>query len=160
MVALIHETLKDRQPYREHKRISALLRACSFEITRRTLWEMKNDPEIAAFGISAKEHLDGILTVLRDLADMLESAEPHKTEASTIHAAAALGKQRFQQGYRVSTIATCVRLLERAMYDVLQERFLSLNQSFPALDFKRLHESLALQLEVAQKSFLESGRAA
>jgi hypothetical protein len=85
---------------------------------------------------------------------MLESAKPEHASEEAIQSAKMHGIKRYQQGYTIPLLATEVRLLEQAVYDVIHEHMRSLNLSYFMFDLKRLNASFGIQLEHAQIAFL------
>jgi hypothetical protein len=75
---------------------------------------------------------------------MLESAEPEKGQAvnTIIQGATVRGGKRYQRGYTIPLLTTYVRLLERAIYDVIHQQMLTLNLSYLVFDLKRLNDAL------------------
>lgn len=67
--------------------------------------------------------------LLRELAEMLESNETDQISTESLRAAEARGEYRYQKGYTIPLLATQVRLVEGAIYDVIRENLLSLNLS-------------------------------
>jgi hypothetical protein len=58
-------------------------------------------------------------------------------------------------GYTAPLLATEVRILERAIYNVIHKNLPSVNLSFFMFELKQLNESLAVQLEYTLKAFME-----
>jgi ActR/RegA family two-component response regulator len=136
------------------KRISQVLRESVFEITQRALKEMKSDPALGAMPITDEERVEFIPRTIEELATILESAEPDGAARERLIQGAALrGTKRYQLGYTLPLLATYVRALERAIYDVVHEHMRSLNLSYFMFDLKRLNDTLGLQLEFTQMAF-------
>ncbi len=136
------------------KRISQVLRDDAFEITQRTLDEMKADPALGAIPITDEKRIEFIPRILEDLATLLESAEPEQAMEEANENAKMRGIKRYQQGYTIPLLATDVRLLEQAIYDVIHEHMRSLNLSYFMFDLKRLNAYLGIQLKHTQLAFL------
>jgi DNA-binding response OmpR family regulator len=158
LVSLIEQKLQNRKPgaVAATKRIAQILRDNSFEITQQALKEMKSDPLLGKLPITDEERIEHTPQVLEELATMLESAEPDRTPPSTMHASQLRGIRQHQLGYTIPLLATHVRLVERAIYDVIHENLKSLNLSYFMFDMKRLNDSLGLQLEHSLKAFLDA----
>jgi ActR/RegA family two-component response regulator len=138
------------------KRISQILREETFEITQRALREMKSDPALGAIRITDEERIEFTPRTLEELATMLESPEPDDdARERLIQGATMRGTRRYQLGYTLPLLATYVRLLERAIYDVIHEHMRSLNLSYFMFDLKRLNDTLGLQLEHTLMAFLK-----
>ena len=158
LVSLIEQKLKNREPGAgvATKRIAQILRENTFEITQRALTEMKSDPLLGTLPLTDEQRVEHTPQVLEELATMLDSLEPNRTQPSTIDAAELRGAKRYQFGYTSPLLATHVRLMERAIYDVIHEHLLSLNLSYFMFDLKRLNDSLGVQLEHSLKAFLDA----
>src|SRR5664280_1089744 len=158
LVSLIEQKLKNREPGAgaATKRIDQILRENTFEITQRALTEMKSDPLLGTLPLTDELRVEHTPQVLEELATMLDSEERNRTQPSTIDAAELRGAKRYQFGYTSPLLATHVRLLERAIYDVIHEQLLSLNLSYFMFDLKRLNDSLGVQLEHSLKAFLDA----
>jgi ActR/RegA family two-component response regulator len=160
LVSLIERKLKNRQPGKAAgtKRIADILREHIFEITRRALEEMKADPSLGKLSLAEEERIEHIPQLLADLAVRLEPAEPRRDEPVSTHGAEACGRKRYRMGYTAPLLITQMRLLERAIYDVIHENLLSMNLSHFMLDLKRLNDTLGVQLEHTFKAYLEAER--
>ena len=158
LVSLIEQKLKNREPGAgaATKRIAQILRENTFEITQRALTEMKSDPLLGTLPLTDEQRVEHTPQVLEELATMLDSEEPNRTQPNTIDAAELRGAKRYQFGYTSPLLATHVRLLERAIYSVIHEQLLSLNLSYFMFDLKRLNDSLGVQLEHSLKAFLDA----
>jgi ActR/RegA family two-component response regulator len=156
LVSLIEQKLKNREPDAgaATKRIAQILRENTFEITQRALNEMKSDALLGKLPLADEQRIEHLPRVLEELATMLESAEPTRTLASTLRAAQSLGIKQRQLGYTLPLLATHVRLVGRAVNDVIHENLMSLNLSYFMFDMKRLNDSLGFQLEHSLNAFL------
>ncbi len=157
LIKLIEQKLQNPKPGTgaATKRISQVLRENTLEITQRALREMKADPALGIIPITDEERIEFTPQTLEELATVLESAEPDgAARERLIQGATMRGTKRYQLGYTLPLLATYVRLLERAIYDVVHERMLTLNLSYFMFDLKRLNDTLGLQLELTQMAFL------
>ena len=136
------------------KRIAQVLRENVFEITQRTLEEMKAEPALRAVPITDEQRIELLPRTVEELATILESAEPRQVTEEAIQGAKMHGLKRYRLGYTIPLLAIDVRLLEEAIYDVIHEHMRSLNLSYFMFDLKRLNASLSIQLEHAQLAFL------
>jgi ActR/RegA family two-component response regulator len=160
LIKLIEQKLKN--PKSGHvvanKRVAQILRERVFEITQRALQEMKSDPLLGALPLADELRIEHTPRTVEELAAMLESTEPAQPRREMIQSAAARGEKRYKQGYSIPQLATCVRLLERAIFDVIHEHMLSLNLSYFMFDLKRLSDMLGLQLEHMLIAYLDEER--
>jgi DNA-binding response OmpR family regulator len=158
LINLIQQKLNDPKPGAgaATKRISQILRENVFEITQRTLNEMRADPSLKSIPITDEQRIEFIPRTVQDLATILESTEPEQATKETIHSATLRGLQRYQQGYTIPLLVSHMRIVEQAIYDVIHEHLLSLNLSYFMLDLKCLSASLSVQLEHTLLSFLNA----
>jgi ActR/RegA family two-component response regulator len=157
LLQLIEQKLKNPRPGKTsaNKRLSRILLENQSEITERALKEMKSDALLGTLPLTDEQRIEYVPLAVGELATMLESAEPEKVADSVMPGSEERAK-RYRQSYTIPMIATSVRLLQRAIYDVIQEKLLSLNLSFLMLDLKRLNDILGLQLEYMLKACLDA----
>jgi len=159
LINLIEQKLKHPKSGKvaDNKRLPEILRENVFEITQRALKEMTSDPNLGALPITDEERIEFTPRTIEELAAMLELPEPGQVEKDRfIQGAIVRGKKRYQLGYTIPLLATYVRLVERAIYDVVHEHMLSLNLSYFMFDLKRLNDTLGLQLEFMLAAYLEA----
>ncbi len=147
LINLIEQKLKNPKSghVAANKRISQILRENVSEITQRTLRELKADPLLGALPIADAQRIEFTPCTIEELAAMLESAEPEPAAEKVIQSTREA--KRYTQGYTTPQLAASVRLLERAIFDVIHEHMLSLNLSYFMFDLKRLSDILGIQLE-------------
>jgi len=160
LINLIEQKLKDPKTgtVEAKKRVSQVLRENLFDITQRALKEMKADALLGALPLPDELRIEYTSRTLEELAAMLESVEPERVAEEMIQSAVARGVKRYQQGYTVPQVAGYMRLLERAIFDVIHEHMLSLNLSYFMFDLKRLNDSLGIQLEQTLMAYLDVER--
>jgi YesN/AraC family two-component response regulator len=162
LVTLIEQKLSNRQRSQLSalKRIPDILREKTFDIAQRALTELKSHPLLGKLPLSDQERIAYIPELLRELAEMLESNEPDRIPAKSLRAAEERGEYRYQKGYTVPLLATQVRLVNGAMYEVIRENLLSLNLSYLMFDLKRLNDCSGIHLEHSLKAYLSRERSA
>lgn len=156
LIHLIESKLKDPRPGTNSatKRISRILREETFEITQRALTEMKSNPALGSIPIADEQRIEFIPRWLEELAAILESPNPVQATEEAIQSAKMRGLKQYQQGYTLPLLAIYVRLLEKAIYDVVHEHMRSLNLSYFMFDLKRLNDNLGIQFEHTLVAFL------
>jgi CheY-like chemotaxis protein len=156
LIDVIEEKLRcpSLNPEAATKRISQVLRECTFEITQRTLSAMKSDPALGALPLSDEQRIEFVPRLLEDLAAMLGFSERGQEPPEIVHSAKMRGFKQYRQGYTIPLLAAQIRFLEQAIYEVLHEHMRSLNLSYFMFDLKRLNSSLGIQLEHTQLAFL------
>jgi ActR/RegA family two-component response regulator len=149
LISLIEQKLKNPKSGQvvANKRVSQILRENVCEITQRTLREMKADPLLGALPLADEQRIEYTPGTIEELAAMLESAEPEQAAGEFIQSTVLRGAKRYKQSYTIPQLAACVRLLERAIFDMIHEHMLSLNLSYFMFDLKRLNDILGIQLE-------------
>jgi len=115
---------------------------------------MLSNPELAALRIKDEQRIEDIPHILAELVAMLELGSGEVLQ-STLRGAEQRGRKRYQLGYTAPLLATQVRILERAIYDVIHKNLPSVNLSFFMFELKQLNESLAIQLEHTIKAYMD-----
>jgi CheY-like chemotaxis protein len=156
LIERIEEKLRcpSLDPEAATKRISQVLRECTFEITQRALSAMKSDPALGALPLSDEQRIEFVPRILEDLASMLEISECGQEPPEIIHSAKMRGFKQYRLGYTIPLLAAHTRFVEQAIYEVIHEHMRSLNLSYFMFDLKRLNNSLGVQLEHTQLAFL------
>ena len=158
LVSLIEQKLTNRESGAgaATKRIAQILRDNSFEITQQALKEMKSDLLLGKLALPDDQRIEHLPHVLEELAAMLESGESTGTLSTTTYAAQLHGVRQRKLGYTLPLMATHMRLVGHAIYDVIHKNLMSLNLSYFMFDMKRLNDSLGLQLEHSIMAYLDA----
>lgn len=158
LINLIEKKLRNPRPGMAPAtmRIAELLRENVFEITQRLLTGVKADPGLGAMVLTDEERINDTPRMIEELAAILESPDSEPVAKEFIQSSKARGYKRHQQGYVLPLLVVHARLLEEAVYEVIHENLLSLNLSYLMFDMKRLHSTLSIQLEFAQRAFLDA----
>lgn len=156
LLTVVEDKLRARVPRKviDTKRVSRIIEEQTFEIVQLALRGMLADPELGALRITDEQRIEDIPHILAELEAMLESGSPDMLQ-STLRGAEQRGRKRYQLGYTAPLLATHVRILERAIYDVIHKNLSSVNLSFFMFELKQLNESLAIQLEHTIKAYLD-----
>lgn len=156
LLAVVEQKLREREPHREAdtKRVSQIIEDHMFEIVQLALNGMLSDPQLGALRIKDEQRIEDVPHILAELVAMLESGSAELLQ-STLRGAEQRGRKRYQLGYTVPLLAAHVRILEKAIYDVIHKNLPSVNLSFFMFELKQLNESLAIQLEYTLKAYLE-----
>ena len=149
LVAMIEDKLK--QPTVSlpvcSKRIADILRESQQVIIARTLVLMNAEPTLRAVRASDEERLAPVAPVIQMVADALSHSHPDEVAREISEIAGRWAQIRRAQGYTIPLIILNMRLLQRALHDVINENLLALNLSYLMPDVKRMNEVLLLQLE-------------
>jgi DNA-binding response OmpR family regulator len=155
LLAVVEQKLLAREPHRvaDTKRVSQIIEDHTFEIVQLALRRMLSHPELGALCITDEQRIEDIPHILAELQAMLESGSAEIMQ-STLRGAEQRGRKRYQLGYTVSMLVTQVRILERAIYDVIHKNISTVNLSFFMFELKQLNESLTIQLECTLKAYM------
>lgn len=161
LLTVVEQKLRLREPHKviDTIRVSQIIEDHSFEIVQLTLKGMLADPELGALPIADEQRIEDIPHVLAELVASLESGSA-EIRNSTLHGAEQRGRKRYKLGYTAPLLATHVRILEKAIYDVIHKNLSSVNLSFFMFELKQLNESLAVQLEHTIKAYMEAANLA
>lgn len=162
LVKLIESKLKERTPpqFAKLKRVSDILRESSFEITKQFLTQMKSNPLLGSLSIADEDRVSETPRILEDLALVLDSKESEPLPPSVVRGAEERGRKRYVLGYTIPMLAIQIRLLERAIYNVVHQNLSRVNLSYFMFDLKRLDDTLGIQLEHSLTAYLEAQQAA
>jgi DNA-binding response OmpR family regulator len=155
LIEMIEGKLRQPSPHNVvlTQRLSAILREHADNVLDRTLALMKAHPEVKQLALSDGERISIYPGMIRELADMLDSPESVDAITGLDDIAIMRGRLRREQGYTIPLLIVNLRLLESAIYDVVNENMLALNLSFLMADLKKLNEILTLMLERTVKAY-------
>jgi ActR/RegA family two-component response regulator len=158
LLGLIEQKLANR--IRENagptKRIHDILRENMFEITQRALHGMTSDIRLGTLPITDDQRIEYAPQMVENLAALLEAEDSMEIEKALLLDAELQGMRRYQHGYTIPLLAAYMRYVERAILDVVHDYLHSLDPSYFMFDLKRLHTSLALQLEHTLIGYLDT----
>jgi len=163
LVAKIEQRLSSRPAVRHvpRKRIAALLRENVDEIKSRVLTAMKADPELDPLPLTDKQRVDDLPAMLSELADLLEAPSHDGRRIDLLaHSAKQHGRTRRRQGYSVSMLFEDARLVQKAIFQVVQEHILELELSQLVSDLSLVTENLQVELRESSRAFLSAERGA
>ena len=160
LIGSIESKLQNREPYHPLpiKRVGAILHENADQITRKTLQRMASHPELAELELSERERVDHLPAFLRGIAAQLESSG---VKAATVTGAAAEhGRTRYRQGYSIPLMIEDARLLQDAIYEVIQDNLLSLDLSRLISDLRRMHDTVDIELKEAIQAYITEEKSA
>jgi hypothetical protein len=140
-------------------RLSTILRANIDAIIARTLLNMKASPDLAALPLSDEERIDTLETMIRELADHIDSEMPNESNEAMLRSARLRGEARYRQQYSLRQLVEKKRILAQVINDVIYENLLSANLSYLMLDMNKLNDAILLQLEESLEAYQQSERA-
>lgn len=88
------------------------------------------------------------------MSDQLESREPDVIPSQVTQAAFRHGTLRHNQGYSISMIIDEIRLLDKSIYETIQDHLLSLDLSNLIPDLGRVNQLLETALKESVRSYL------
>ncbi len=155
LLQTIENRLNDRKPHRPLplRRISAILRDHSDQVTAAWLGMAKGDAEIAALPLPDAERADHVPLVVQEAIEMLDRHRGVISDGA-MNSAAAHGQTRRQQGYTVAMVLKEGRYLRRAVMTVVQSHLLSVDISYLLTDLIDLCDSLDVQIRASIEAFL------
>jgi ActR/RegA family two-component response regulator len=158
LLGLIEQKLAERvrDKAKPSKRIHDVLRENMFEILQRALRSMNGDMRIAMLPLSDEQRIEYAPQMLENLAAMLEAEDTREIDKAILRDADLQGMRRYQHGYTLPMLAAYMRYLERAILDVIHDYLHSLDPDYFMFDLKRLHTSLAMQLESTMIGYLDA----
>lgn len=159
LIAAIQKSLEEdleSSPSQPRQRLSVVLREHLEDVVDETLRQMKADRQLSALPLKDHERTDHVPQLIRELSGMLDSARPDETTSGAMETAAAHGLTRFKQGYSVDMLVVEMRLLIRAINDVVQNNILELDMSNLISDLKWLDESVCLQLGETVRAYVRA----
>ena len=154
LVESITNRTKAREPCKPlaPKRVATILRENVDKITDRALAKMKDHHEIQGIQISDGERTDHVASILRAVVSALESKGSQLND-DLLRDAAEHGGARLKQGYRLPLIVEDARLIDEAIYEVIQENLLCVDVSHLIPDLRVVNKALGLQLKESIEAF-------
>ncbi len=160
MMEMIARKLKDRVPRRPPpmQRLATILRENIDTILSRTLVNMKATPGLAALHLSDEELLDTLESMIRELANHLDSELPNEGSEVLLRSATLRGVVRHKQQYSLKLMVAKQRIIAQVINNLIYENLLAVNLSFLLLDLNKLNDAMLLQLEHSIESYLQAER--
>ncbi len=156
IISLIEDKLAAQHPHLQPKppmRLSTLLRDGLAEICDKILTKMKVDPTLASVPLSDGRRGEYLPTLLMEIANQLDSAEPDLPTDQAIISSFTHGKQRVVDGYSISMLVIDTTILDGIVYDIVRERLLMLDTSNLMIDLKRFNQALQMHLKGSIHAF-------
>src|SRR5579864_7171605 len=138
--------------------LASFLRVSADEIVKRVLEGMKNDPRLSKLPLSDRERTDHIPEMMAEIVKQLESEHPDEPTGATLKAGAKHGEVRKQQGYSDLMLVDDTRVLDSAIYAIVQENLLGIELSTLVPDLSRLNDSLETHLQESLRAFKQQER--
>jgi YesN/AraC family two-component response regulator len=136
-------------------KLAPFLRDHEPEIIARALAGMKSHTRLSRVPLSDEERTDHIPVVVQETAAQLESSKPDRPTDRVLAAGARHGESRRKQGYGLPMLVDDTRVLDSAIYDVVQNNLIRLDLSTLIPDLSRLNDALEAQLQEAVQAFVE-----
>jgi ActR/RegA family two-component response regulator len=130
LVESITRKIKAREPQKPlvPKRVATILRENIEKITARALAKMKDHPEIQGIELSDSERTDHVASIVRAAITALESSSG-QLDDDLLRGGAQHGGTRWKQGYPLPLMVEDVRLIDEAIYELIQENLLCVDVS-------------------------------
>ncbi|MGI9103409.1 MAG: response regulator [Terriglobales bacterium] len=157
LVSTIEQKLRSPSPRRRipAKRLATFLHDHMESIRTRTLALMKSHRKLGALPLSDEERVDHIPELLKYVVRTIESGNGDSLSEQSRALAAAHGRARRRHGYTIAMIVDDTRVLEQAIYDLVQEGLLELDLSHLITDLRKLNDSLENKLQESLNAYLE-----
>jgi ActR/RegA family two-component response regulator len=155
LVGLIEGKLQARklEPEVHHKRAVQVVQDNRDIIIQRWMRTVEADKELGAVTVSKPQRRGHLPQFLDALVVQIEAHEPEVGEiamdAATMH-----GKNRLKLGYSIPLVIREANMLERVIFEILQERLLEIKISRFVSDIVELSHSINQQLEVSIRAYL------
>jgi len=149
--------LRASQPAAGPKRLAAILKENSSEITRRMLEAMKRDRKLSGVPLSDEERVDYLPKLLNALIELLER-ERDEPSAAELRVANEHGKRRKKQGCPIPTVIKDFDLLHQPVYDLIQNNLMGMDVTELISDLKRLQRNLHALLEKSLEVYASDKR--
>src|SRR5215472_3022806 len=160
LLSAIERGIKNRKSpdHRPMKRVAAVLRERTNEVTQKALRKMKANSDVTPLSMPDRERVDHIPLLLVRIADQLDSNDPDLSSFAKSEAAAH-GTLRYRQGYSAPMLVEDARLIDEAIFDTIQEQLMTLDLSTLISDLRHVSRILELQLKESLRAYLEVGKA-
>jgi len=161
LISSIESKLQNRQPYHPLplKRVGTIVHENAEQITRKALQRMALHPELAELELSEEERVNHLPAFLQGIAEQLESFADDRA-ASVTGAAAEHGRMRYRQGYSIPLMIEDARLLQDAIYELIQDNLLALDLSRLISDLRRMDDTVDIELKEAIQAYIAEEKSA
>jgi YesN/AraC family two-component response regulator len=159
LISAIEDKLKMRQrrpSLSSRGRVASILRDHAADIEDRVLQKIKDEPPLDALSLAERARMYPVQPILEELAKILKSPGSDHSSHKLMQAARLRGQLWHEQGYTIPLLVENVRLLEKAIFEIIHENMLSLDLSFLMLDLARLNDTMVLQLKASLAAYLEA----
>jgi ActR/RegA family two-component response regulator len=157
LVGLIEGKLQARklEPAAHHKRAIQVVQDNRDIIIQRWMRTVEADKELAAVSMSKPQRRGHLPQFLDALVVQIEAHEPEAGEIA-MDAAVIHGKHRLKLGYSIPLVIREANMLERVIFEILQERLLEIKISRFIADIVELSYSINQQLEASIRAYLSA----
>ncbi len=156
IISVIEKKLASTHPQSKPKplmRLSALLRDNITEICEKVLTKMKVDPALASVPLSDGRRSEHLPTLVSEIANQLDSAEPDQPTDLAVVSSFIHGKKRVEDGYSISMLVSDTSILDEVVYDIVRERLLMMDTSNLVIDLKRFNHAIQMHLKGSIHAF-------
>jgi ActR/RegA family two-component response regulator len=157
LVTAIEQRMNDPRPQHRipAKRLATFLRDKLDIIVARALQVMKAHRQLGALPLSDTQRIDNLPDLLLAVARSLERENPVDLTDAARAFATEHGHTRRAQEYTLPMIVDDTRLVEQAIYDLVQQSLLELDLSYLILDLRRVNDTLEHMLQESLNAYLE-----
>jgi ActR/RegA family two-component response regulator len=155
LVQTIQSKLTDRKPSHgiQPKRLPEIIAQNIDSIVEHWLADVKKDEEISAIPLSKADRQDHVPRLLQRA---LSSARGRQVTSEDIADAQMHGQTRRKQGYSIPLVVREAKILLRSIAACVQQNLLAIQVSYLIPDMVNVWETVATELEISVKAFIES----
>lgn len=160
IVSTIRERLENRRarPTPTLKRLPAILKENSAQLSSRVLAAMKQHPQLSALPASDDERIQHLSKLMGSLLQQFE-LETADGNATLQRVALEYGRARKKQGYAPATILIDFQLVKQAIYDLVQSQIIVTELTSLVPDLKKLEDRMGLTIQKALEPYARAKRA-
>ena len=155
LVERLHERLSCPKEVRyvASQPLADFLRMHADKLMKRTLADMKSHARIGAIPLSDIERINHVPSILTEVIRQLELAKAGDPSYEMLRAGAQHGEVRRRQGYSQEMLVDDTRIVDSAIYAVVQDHLLEIRLSNLIPDLSRLNDVLEAHLQASLKAF-------
>jgi ActR/RegA family two-component response regulator len=133
--------------------LANFLREHADKVLKRALADMKSHPRLGAIPLSDIERVDHVPGILAEVVRQLESADAGDPSDELLRAGVQHGDARRCQGYSQEMLVDDTRIVDSAIYALVQDHLLEIRLSNLIPDLSRLNDVLEAHLQASLKAF-------
>ena len=155
LVGRLHEKLSGPKEVRSvaSEPLANFLREHADKVIKQTLAAMKAHPRIGVIPLADIERVNYVPSILAEVVRQLESPEAGDPSDEMLRAGAQHGEVRRRQGYSLEMLVDDTRMVDSAIYAVVQDHLLEIRLSALIPDLSRVNDVLEAHLQASLTAF-------